>query len=184
MFPPGPSPPGARKPCVRLAQNIPPDVDHKLLCGIPAGYGDTRFWGLHDCKTPHCRKTPPVRGRRSDPDHHPLKLCCSGPKRTMTDCLGHPVENLHWVLDTYYFISTCDHNKVCQVIYAVPEYQLYFQYHSQMFCQNIAQTFCQNIAQIFCQKILQTFCQDITWQGVSVRVKPSSFGLSPSHHPL
>ena len=116
MFPPGPSPPGARKPCVRLAQNIPgPDVDHKLLCGIPAGYGDTRFWGLHDCKTPHCRKTPPVRGRRSDPDHHPLKLCCSGPKRTMTDCLGRPFENLHWVLDTYYFISTCDHNKVCQV---------------------------------------------------------------------
>ena len=127
MFPPGTSPPGARKPSVRLAQNIPgPDVDHKLLCGIPAGYGDTRFWGLHDCKTPHCRKTPPVRGRRSDPDHHPLKLCCSGSKRTMTDCLGHPFENLHWVLDTYYFISTCDHNKVCQVIYAVPEYQRYY----------------------------------------------------------
>ena len=144
---------------------------------------------MHDCKTPHCRKTPPVRGRRSDPDHHPLKLCCSGTKRTMTDCLGHPFENLHWVLDTYYFISTCDHNKVCQVIYAVPEYQRYYapipqpdilpEYHT-----NILQI----IAQIFCQKVLQTFCQDIlltdTSQGVRVRVKPSSFGLSPSHHPL
>ena len=79
--------------------------------GIPG------FGRLHDCKTPHCLKTPRVRGRRSDPDHHPLKLCCSGPKRTMTDCLGRPFENLHWVLDTYSFISTCDHNKVCQVIY-------------------------------------------------------------------
>ena len=52
----------------------------------------------------------------------------------------------------------------------------------------LKQTFCHNIAQIFCQKISQTFCQNTlltdTSQGVMVRVKPSSFGLSPSHHPL
>ena len=46
----------------------------------------------------------PVRGRCSDPDHHPLKLVFSWPKRTMPDCRVRPLENLHWVLDTFYLI--------------------------------------------------------------------------------